>query len=118
MGQGRKDTPEPAKAPPAGGDAGFEEGDEPAATEFCLMEHSVAIRLLPNSGAVLGMKVHLGLASPPTVLAASGKIGHVSDSLGRALSRCLMDGFVLSGEVDFVDLEARSGQITVSGRSD
>jgi hypothetical protein len=80
------------------------------------MEHSVEVAFSEGSGAVAGMAVRLGLGSPPRVLSGSGDIGEVSDSLAGGLTRCLLDGFAMSGVIEAVDLEGRRGQISISGR--
>lgn len=113
MGQGTKRRPETPKAPPDLGGSG--EGGSPP-TEFCLMEHSVEVIFVEGSGAAAGMPVRLALASPPRVLSGSQTVGEVSDSLAGGLTRCLLQGFAMSGVVDAVDLEGGRGQVRISGR--
>lgn len=119
MGQSPNKTRQPPKAPPPTygreGSVGAEAGGGQEPVDFCLMTHSIVVRLDPDARATVGMRVALGLASPPRVSSEGREIGTVEDSLGQGLTRCLIDGYQMVGAIHSVDLEGRLAQVTISG---
>jgi hypothetical protein len=113
MGQGKKRDRETAKAL-AGTKAGSN-GGEAEPTDFCARTHSVVVRLETGARPVVGSTVWLALGSPPRVIGKEAGLGTLDDPLANGLTRCLLEGFRFSGTIDWVDLEERRGQITVTG---
>jgi hypothetical protein len=112
MGNGPKKGRETAKAP-AG--AGTEVGGEAAPVDFCLRTHTVGVRLAAGVLAEAGTKVWLTLAPRARVLGDDGELGVLDDPLAGSLTRCLVEGFRLSGSVMQADLGGDRATITVTG---
>jgi hypothetical protein len=93
-------------------------GSLPNATEFCVRPHRVSFVLLGPNGFAPGASVrleqrHEGL---DVVLAdGSAVLGRVADGRSAALIGCLQLGFELEGSVETIDVEAKSGEVLVSG---
>jgi hypothetical protein len=112
MGNGPKKGRETAKAP-AGAGTGV--GDEAAPTDFCLRSHTVGLRLAAGVQAEVGAAVWIALGTRARVLGDAGELGVLEDPLAGSLTRCLVEGFRLSGSVVQVDLDGGRATITVTG---
>jgi hypothetical protein len=112
MGNGPKKGRETAK-PPAG--AGTEIGGEAAPIDFCLRTHTVGVRLAAGVPPEVGAAVWLALAPRARVLGDDGELGVLDDPLSGSLTRCLVEGFRLSGSVLEVDIDGNRATITVTG---
>ncbi len=100
----------------AAGEAGG--GGLRGASEFCARRHTVVVvwesgRDLPQPGTTVRLAAgENGLRA----LAGLHHLGRVSGPTAEALLGCLRLGFELTGSLEAVDFEARTGQVTVVGR--
>jgi len=124
MGQGNKSTVDVRKASPRRGrrqghaEAGQHgESGDGARPHYCELAHTLSVTIEGGASLSVGSPVELALASPPRVLSAGRDVGEVDDRKARAMERCIVDGFPMSGTVRRLSADGQRGQIVVSGAS-
>jgi hypothetical protein len=84
-------------------------------TSICERTQIVPMRLVGTSIAE-GKAVRIVLGDPPAVIAEGRPVGHIADRrVAATLIGCLKAGYDISGEVVFVDLQAREATASVAG---
>jgi hypothetical protein len=131
MGNGPKNTPDVAKAPPyeahrvlataqlgaPGLTAGEGAGGPAAATivDFCERTHRLQIELRTEAQAQVGDPVRLVWAPVPRVVGAAGDdLGALAAPQTAAIQQCLIDGYSFAGEITSVG-GASPAEIEVRG---
>jgi len=63
-----------------------------------------------------GDEVKLRLGTPVAVLARGVEVGHLQEPDASYAEACLLEGYTLSGSVQFIDPESGAGMIVVTGK--
>lgn len=141
MGNGRKRTPDVAKARPWAAEAmspastiparRVEEADSAsgaatgsqghaqrgAPVEFCERVHVLRFQTLDAAAPQRDQAVQLLLADPPLVVSTTGqRLGVISDPQATAILQCLIDCYAISGRIVALDPYDNYGEVRVTGR--
>jgi hypothetical protein len=113
MGNRSRESADTAKSSPQA-DQGGGAGDQP--TDFCQLIEGLGFEVVNHAAPAVGDAVRLVLGPVPRIDDAKGEeIGELRDSRQSPVRNCLLDGWVLEGEVTSFDSGSGVGQLRAHG---
>jgi hypothetical protein len=104
-------------ASPAFGALGGSQLDPGAPVDYCERVHVLRFETRDGANPRLHQEIRLRIASPPHVIDTEGEpIGVLCDPQESAILRCLVDRYMMMGEIVSLDADGEYGKVRVSGR--